>query len=310
MKKLDVLANECFIGALTNSGVVCNMVSEEDDGHMVIEDWQRAGKYVVCFDPLDGSSNIDCNVAIGSIFGIWHRRTPLNGPTSEVDVLQPGADMVACGYTLYGSTTLIMLAFKGVDGVQGYTLDAHIGEFVHTHANIRIPEVGKIYSVNEGNFNEWDAPTQQYVAECRSAGQSLRYVGSMVSDVHRTLLYGGTFLYPHSKKAPTGKLRYLYEVSPMSMLVERAGGTAFCHLTTSGRSLDLAPKSIHQRVPIFLGSNKNIERLKGIMTQAGLWHAPISSSTASSSSSSASSTTTSTTATATHSDPKPAHTAH
>ncbi|XP_055809617.1 fructose-1,6-bisphosphatase, cytosolic-like [Solanum dulcamara] len=258
-KKLDVLSNEVFIKALVSSGRTCILVSEEDEEATFVEPAKR-GKYCVVFDPLDGSSNIDCGVSIGTIFGIYMMKDA-HEPTLD-DVLQPGKNMLAAGYCMYGSScTLVLSTGKGVNG---FTLDPSLGEFILTHPDIKIPKKGKIYSVNEGNAKNWDGPTSKYVESCKfpkdgSSPKSLRYIGSMVADVHRTLLYGGIFLYPADKKSPNGKLRVLYEVFPMSFLMEQAGGQAF---TGKERALDLVPTKIHERAPIFLGSYDDVEEIK------------------------------------------------
>ncbi|KAL2241900.1 fructose-1,6-bisphosphatase, cytosolic [Sesamum indicum] len=260
-KKLDVLSNEVFIKALISSGRTCVLVSEEDEEATFVEP-SRRGKYCVMFDPLDGSSNIDCGVSIGTIFGIYMVKD--EGKPKIDDVLQPGKNMVAAGYCMYGSSCMFVLSTG--TGVNGFTLDPSLGEFILTHPNIKIPKKGKIYSVNEGNAKNWDSPTTKYVEKCKfptdgAPAKSLRYVGSMVADVHRTLLYGGIFLYPADKKSPNGKLRVLYEVFPMSFLMEQAGGQAF---TGKQRALDLVPKKIHERSPIFLGSYDDIEEIKAL----------------------------------------------
>ncbi|KAI4299041.1 hypothetical protein L6164_032537 [Bauhinia variegata] len=259
-KKLDVLSNEVFVKALITSGRTCMLVSEEVEEAIFVEPSKR-GRYIVVFDPLDGSSNIDCGVSIGTIFGIYLAKDSHN-PTLD-DVLQPGNKLVAAGYCMYGSSCTLVLS-TGNSGVNGFTLDPSLGEFILTHPNIKIPEKGKIYSVNEGNAKNWDAPTAKYVEDCKfpqdgSSPKSLRYVGSMVADVHRTLLYGGIFMYPADKKSPNGKLRLLYEVFPMSYLIEQAGGQAF---TGNQRALDLVPKNIHDRSPVFLGSYDDVEEIK------------------------------------------------
>ncbi|XP_017616860.1 fructose-1,6-bisphosphatase, cytosolic-like [Gossypium arboreum] len=265
-KKLDVLSNEVFIKALVSSGRTCILVSEEDEDAIIVEPSKR-GRYCVVFDPLDGSSNIDCGVSIGTIFGIYMVKDD-HEPTLA-DVLQPGKQMVAAGYCMYGSScTLVLSTGKGVNG---FTLDPSLGEFILTHPDIRIPKKGKIYSVNEGNAKNWDGPTAKYVENCKfpkdgSPSKSLRYIGSMVADVHRTILYGGTFMYPADKKSPSGKLRVLYEVFPMSFLMENAGGQAF---TGKQRALDLVPTKIHDRSPIFLGSYDDIEEIKALYAAEG-----------------------------------------
>ncbi|XP_062028061.1 fructose-1,6-bisphosphatase, cytosolic-like isoform X1 [Rosa rugosa] len=258
-KKLDVLSNEVFIKALISSGRTCILVSEEDEEATFVEPSKR-GRYIVVFDPLDGSSNIDCGVSIGTIFGIYMVKDKEN-PTLD-DVLRPGSNMVAAGYCMYGSSCMLVLSTG--NGVNGFTLDPSLGEFILTHPNIKIPNKGNIYSVNEGNAKNWDKQTAEYVGKCKfptdgSSAKSLRYIGSMVADVHRTLLYGGIFLYPGDKKSPNGKLRVLYEVFPMSYLVEQAGGQSF---TGKKRALDVVPEKIHERSPIFLGSYDDVEEIK------------------------------------------------
>ncbi|KAK8692166.1 hypothetical protein V6N13_075643 [Hibiscus sabdariffa] len=260
-KKLDVLSNEVFVKALVSSGRTCILVSEEDEEANFVEHSKR-GRYCVVFDPLDGSSNIDCGVSIGTIFGIYMVKDD-HDPTLD-DVLQPGKHMLAAGYCMYGSSCTLVLSTG--EGVNGFTLDPSLGEFILTHPDIKIPKKGKIYSVNEGNAKNWDAPTAKYVEKCKfpkdgSSPKSLRYIGSMVADVHRTLLYGGIFLYPADKKSPNGKLRVLYEVFPMSFLMEQAGGQAF---TGKQRALELIPEKIHDRSPIFLGSYDDVEEIKAL----------------------------------------------
>ncbi|XP_068658694.1 fructose-1,6-bisphosphatase, cytosolic [Aristolochia californica] len=260
-KKLDVLSNEVFIKALIGSGRTSILVSEEDEEATFVEA-SKGGRYCVVFDPLDGSSNIDCGVSIGTIFGIYMLKDT-DEPKLE-DVLQPGKNMLAAGYCMYGSSCTFVLSTG--TGVNGFTLDPSLGEFILTHPDIKIPKKGKIYSVNEGNAKNWDEPTAKFVENCKfpqdgSSPKSLRYIGSMVADVHRTLLYGGIFLYPADKKSPNGKLRVLYEVFPMSFLMEQAGGQAF---TGKERALDLIPTKIHQRSPIFLGSYDDVEEIKSL----------------------------------------------
>lgn len=260
-KKLDVLSNEVFIKALVSSGRTCILISEEDEEATFVEPSKR-GRYIVVFDPLDGSSNIDCGVSIGTIFGIYTVKDKEN-PSLD-DVLQSGNNMIAAGYCMYGSSCTLVLSTGS--GVNGFTLDPSIGEFILTHPMIKIPKAGRIYSVNEGNAKNWDEPTTEYVKKCKfpedgSSPKSLRYIGSMVADIHRTLLYGGIFLYPADKKNPIGKLRILYEVFPMSFLMEQAGGQAF---TGKHRALDLVPTNIHDRSPVFLGSFDDVEELKAL----------------------------------------------
>lgn len=256
-KKLDVLSNDCFVNALKFSTKIAVMASEEETDVYIVEDCQD-GKYVIAFDPLDGSSNIDVNVSIGSIFGIW-RRNDVHAPASRADLLRSGNEVIAAGYCVYGSSTQMVLALGG-NVVDGYTLDPSIGEFILTHPNMRIPERGNYYSINEGNTKFWDEAITAYVHSKKfpetGNPSSLRYVGSMVSDVHRTIIYGGVFLYPGDKKAPNGKLRVLYEVFPLSFVIEQAGGKAS---TGHGRTLDLVPTDIHQRSPVVLGSAAEVE---------------------------------------------------
>ncbi|XP_051124573.1 fructose-1,6-bisphosphatase, cytosolic-like [Andrographis paniculata] len=265
-KKLDVLSNEVFIKALISSSRTCILVSEEDEEATIVEKSKR-GKYCVVFDPLDGSSNIDCGVSIGTIFGIYMIK---NFQEAKLDdVLQPGKNMSAAGYCMYGSSCTLVLSTG--NGVNGFTLDPTLGEFILTHPNIKIPKKGRIYSVNEGNTRNWDGPTTKFVGNCKypkdgMPAKSMRYIGSMVADVHRTLLYGGIFMYPADKKSPNGKLRVLYEVFPMSFLIEQAGGQAF---TGKERALDLIPKSIHERSPVFLGSYDDVEEIKALYAAQG-----------------------------------------
>ncbi|XP_053611903.1 fructose-1,6-bisphosphatase 1 [Plodia interpunctella] len=258
VKKLDVLSNDLFINMLKSSFTTCLLVSEENSSVIQVET-ERRGKYVVCFDPLDGSSNIDCLVSVGSIFAIYKKQTP--GEPSEADALRPGKELVAAGYALYGSATMVVLALKG-RGVNGFLYDPSLGEFVLTDPNMRIPERGNIFSTNEGYAAEWPEGLRRYVADKKNPktgkAYGARYVGSMVADVHRTIKYGGIFLYPATKSAPNGKLRLLYECNPMSFIVNEAGG-----LSTDGRGsvLELVPTSIHQRAPCYLGSKKDVEEL-------------------------------------------------
>ncbi|KNE64653.1 hypothetical protein AMAG_10010 [Allomyces macrogynus ATCC 38327] len=265
-KKLDVLANEIFINSLRSSGKVAVMVSEEDEEIIVVGEQDRDGEhahYAVVFDPLDGSSNIEAGVSIGTIFGIYKILPGSKGSTA--DVLRPGREMVAAGYCMYGSSTSLVMSAGG-GKVHGYTLDTTIGEFILTHPNIRIPSRGKIYSINEGNSVYWDDACKEYFTALKTrevngkpAPYSARYVGSMVADVHRTILYGGIFAYPADKKSKSGKLRVLYECYPMAFLVEQAGGRAS---TGHARMLDYVPTKIHERSPIFLGSAEDVADLE------------------------------------------------
>jgi fructose-1,6-bisphosphatase I len=215
------------------------------------------GNYVVAMDPLDGSSNIDVNISIGSIFAVYHVAEK-GRPATLADVLQPGSELVCAGYTMYGSATQLVLTIKGCD-VNGFTLDPSTGEFVITHPNMQVPLKKAIYSINEGNCRHWDESIQKYVEDLKSGdtSYSARYVGSMVADVHRTLIYGGIFLYPADKKSKDGKLRLLYEANPMAMIVENAGGMA---IDGQNRILGIKPSGIHQRTGVVLGSKGEVEK--------------------------------------------------
>lgn len=258
-KKLDVLSNDIMINALRASGKTAVLVSEENDEAIFIEDKYK-GRYCVVFDPLDGSSNIDAGVNVGTIFGIYH--VPEGSKGTIDDVLRPGSEMVAAGYTMYGSSANLVITTG--NGVNGYTLDNALGEFILTHPDIKLPSRGKIYSFNEGNSKYFYPPVTAYLesikfpADEKKAPYSARYIGSMVADVHRTLLYGGIFGYPDDKKSKSGKLRLLYEAFPMAFLTEQAGGIA---TTGTKRILDIVPTGIHQRTSVFLGSKEDVEDL-------------------------------------------------
>ena len=265
-KKLDVLTNEIMVKALIASGQAALLVSEEEENVIIVsEHGGHSGKYCIVFDPLDGSSNIDAGVNIGTIFGIYRVREGSQG--SLEDVLRPGREMVAAGYCMYGSSANIVLSTG--NGVNGFTLDNSVGEFILTHPNIQIPARGKIYSINEGNSMYYHEPVLKYLDSVKypkdgSKPYSARYIGSMVADVHRTLLYGGIFCYPADKKSKDGKLRLLYEGFPMAYLAEQAGGVA---TTGEKRVLDVEPKNIHERVPIFLGSKDDVQDLLSFYQQ-------------------------------------------
>jgi len=262
VKKLDVLSNELFINLMKSSFSTCLLVSEENETAIEV-DVGQGGKYVVCFDPLDGSSNIDCLVSIGSIFSIY-RRLDDTSPASEADALQPGRKCVAAGYGLYGSATMMVISLGA--GVHGFMLDPSIGEFVLTDPNMRIKEKGKIYSLNEGYANLWDPAVKEYVQKKKDAQAGGRYIGSMVADVHRTIKYGGIFMYPATASSPKGKLRLLYECNPMAFLVEQAGGMAIDGHTNI---LDLQPTKIHERSPIFLGSRSDVQEIADLYKKHG-----------------------------------------
>ena len=264
-KKLDVLSNEVFINILKSNGKCAVLASEEEEDAYIVEG--PDAKYVVAFDPLDGSSNIEVNISIGSIFAIWKKKTDSRG--SVDDLLQTGDSLIAAGYCLYGSSTQLVLTIKG-QGVNAFTLDPSLGEFILTSHDMKIPSRGAIYSINEGNASIWDKPTSTYIMNKKfpkEIGQkpySLRYVGSMVADVHRTLIYGGIFMYPKDSKSPGGKLRVLYECFPMSFIIEQAGGKS---TTGKGRVLEILPKKIHERCPIIIGSKEDVEDVEKLYAE-------------------------------------------
>jgi fructose-1,6-bisphosphatase I len=263
VKKLDIIGNETFIWALEKGGEVCAMASEENDDMIPLQGaYSKNGKYVICIDPLDGSSNIDVNVSIGTIFSVYRRVTEPGTEPTLADVLQKGSEIVAAGYVIYGSST--MLVYSTGKGVNGFTLDPSIGEFCLSHPNIKTPADGKMYSINEGNAGEFPAGVTNYlkwVKETDKASNrpySARYIGSMVADFHRNLLKGGVFIYPPTAKSPNGKLRLLFECIPMGYIAIQAGGLA----TTGSHSiLDVEPTEIHQRVPIVMGSKNMVEKV-------------------------------------------------
>ncbi|HVZ42146.1 MAG TPA: class 1 fructose-bisphosphatase [Candidatus Kapabacteria bacterium] len=260
VKKLDVLSNDTIIRAMRYGGHLCAMASEESFGLIPIPDDAEKGSYVLLFDPLDGSSNIEVNAPIGTIFSVLHRVTPDNGSEGTMrDLLQPGYRQVAAGYALYGSSTV--LVYTSGDGVDVFTYDHTLGEFLLSARGLRIPKRGRYYSINEGNAVNWYPGTRRYMEHLKSydkaAGRpySLRYIGTAVADIHRTLLHGGIFLYPSDRKSPNGKLRLMYEVNPLAMLIEQAGGTA---TDGRGRVLDVVPTDVHQRAPIICGSSEDV----------------------------------------------------
>lgn len=257
VKKLDLFADEQLISALERSLITCMVISEENDG--IVQLRSQGGKYIVYLDPLDGSSNIDVNVSIGSIFSIYMREARYDPTVKESDALQPGTRQVAAGYVLYGSSTT--LAYTTGLGVSLFTLDPSIGEFILCDRKVQMPDAGTIYSINEGSYNSWEPGLKKYIKYCQEEDAetgrpySARYIGSMVADVHRTLIKGGIFIYPHSKRYPNGKLRLMYECNPLSLIIEQAGGMA-----TNGeqRILEVVPEAIHQRSPIYMGSKQNV----------------------------------------------------
>lgn len=258
VKKLDVFADEKIYQAMDHGGHLCVMASEENEDVLKIPDQYPKGKYVLLYDPLDGSANIDANVSIGTIFSIYRRVTPSGHGTMQ-DCLQPGYKQIGAGYVVYGSST--MMVYTTGDGVHGFTLDPSIGEFLLSHEDIKIPRRGKIYSVNEGNYRWWHDGMKKYVKylqqEDAGTGRpySGRYIGSMIADLHRTLLYGGIFMYPGDQRNPNGKLRLMYEANPTAFIVEQAGGRA-----SNGheRILDVQPTTLHGRTPLFIGSEEDV----------------------------------------------------
>lgn len=259
VKKLDEFADETIFKAMDHGGHLCVMASEENEDLLQIPDHYPNGKYVLLYDPLDGSGNIDANVTVGTIFSVFKRVTP-SGKGTLQDVLQPGYKQVAAGYTLFSSS--MMFVYCTGHGVHGFTLDPSVGEFLLSHENIRIPKRGSIYAVNEGNFNRWNPNMQRYIQhlkeEDKATGRpySARYIGSLVADVHRTLLYGGIYCYPGDTKNPNGKLRLMYENNPLGYIVENAGGAAS---DGTRRILEIQPDSLHQRTPLFIGSVEDVK---------------------------------------------------
>lgn len=263
VQKLDDFANRVIIRRMERAGVLCAMVSEENADFIPIPRQYPVGDYILIFDPLDGSANIDANVSIGTIFSIYRRTSFDQQAVSVGDLLQKGSMQVAAGYIIYGSST--MMVYTAGNGVHGFTLDPSVGEFLLSHPDIKIPERGRIYSVNEGYFSYWDEPTKNIVNYFKSNDSatgrpySSRYIGSLVSDFHRNLIYGGIFMYPADSRdlrKPSGKLRLMCEAAPMAMIAEQAGG-----LATDGirRILDIEPQELHQRVPLFIGSKQDVE---------------------------------------------------
>lgn len=267
VKKLDIFANNQFMGVLQH-GISCSGIASEelDDIISFDDDVSKNSKYVCLFDPLDGSGNIDVNVSIGTIFSVYRRITEKGSQANVKDFLQPGKNQVAAGYIVYGSSTMLVYATRR--GVNGFTLDPSIGEFCLSLPNIRCPEFGKIYSVNHGNFFQYDDWIRKYINICQNKTRdkggpyTQRYIGSMVADVHRNLIKGGIFMYPGTMEKPNGKLRLLYECNPFAFIVEVAGGKA-----TNGkqRILDIEPTELHQRTPLFIGSKGMMEELEGFL---------------------------------------------
>ena len=261
-QKLDVVADEQFIKAFEYGGEVCGIASEENDEFVAFQsETSKNGKYVVLFDPLDGSSNIDVNVSIGTIFSIYKRVSNVGEEATFEDMIQMGSQQVAAGYVLYGSST--MLVYTTGDGVNGFTLDPSIGEFCLSHPNMKMPEKGRLYAMNEGNINICEEGLRDYIAYCQSsendyqAPYSGRYIGSLVADFHRNMIKGGIYIYPETTTAPEGRLRLLYECNPLAFIAEQAGG-----LATTGRKriLDIQPQQLHERVPFYIGSKNMVEK--------------------------------------------------
>lgn len=255
-QKLDVLANIRFTRALAKGGEVCALVSEEAESYV---DLNNDGKYVIAIDPLDGSSNIDVNVSIGTIFSIYRRKSNPGTPIQKVDILQKGREQVASGYILYGSST--MLVYTTGHGVNGFTYEASLGEYFLSHPDMRMPDDGKIYSINEGSANSFSTPIKNYVQFCKDKNYTARYIGSLVADFHRNLLKGGIYIYPATAKDPTGKLRLIYECNALAFIAEQANGKA-----TNGkiRILDIQPDHLHQRTPFHVGSRKMVDTVDAL----------------------------------------------
>ncbi|RDY60129.1 class 1 fructose-bisphosphatase [Flagellimonas nanhaiensis] len=267
-QKLDVLANEKFIQTLKNREIVCGIASEEEDDFIAInsKDENHQNKYVVLIDPLDGSSNIDVNVSVGTIFSIYRRITPVGTPVTMEDFLQPGKNQIAAGYIIYGTST--MLVYTTGDGVNGFTLNPALGTFYLSHPNMEFPETGKIYSVNEGNYIHFPQGVKDYIKYCQKEEgdrpYTSRYIGSLVSDFHRNMIKGGIYMYPKSSMAHNGKLRLLYECNPMAFLAEQANGKASDGFQ---RIMDIQPSELHERVPFFCGSKKMVEKAEEFMAK-------------------------------------------
>lgn len=265
-QKLDVFANEVFIRTLSQREVVCGIASEENDDFIEIQSCinSEMSKYVVLIDPLDGSSNIDVNVSVGTIFSIYRRITPAGTPVQLEDFLQPGNAQVAAGYVVYGSST--MLIFTTGNGVNGFTLNPSIGTYYLSHPNLKIPEEGNIYSINEGNYAHFPQGVKDYLKYCQAEEDerpyTSRYIGSLCADFHRNMIKGGIYIYPSGTTSPNGKLRLLYECNPIAFLAEQAGGKASDGFN---RILDMQPKELHQRVPFFCGSKKMVEKAEEFM---------------------------------------------
>lgn len=267
-QKLDVLANEKFIQTLINREIVCGIASEEEDSFISVnsQDKQHQNKYVVLIDPLDGSSNIDVNVSVGTIFSIYRRITPIGTPVTLEDFLQPGINQVAAGYIIYGTST--MLVYTTGHGVNGFTLNPAMGTFYLSHPNMQFPETGHIYSINEGNYTHFPQGVKDYIKYCQREEEdrpyTSRYIGSLVSDFHRNMIKGGIYIYPKSSVANDGKLRLLYECNPMAFLAEQANAKASDGFR---RIMEIQPTELHQRVPFFCGSKNMVEKAEEFMAK-------------------------------------------
>ena len=265
-QKLDVYANEKFINTLVNRNIVCGIASEEEESFITINsnDKNNQNKYVVLIDPLDGSSNIDVNVSVGTIFSIYRRQSEIGSEVNINDFLQPGRLQVAAGYIIYGTST--MLVYTTGSGVNGFTLNPAIGTFYHSHSDLKIPKSGNIYSINEGNYLQFPDFVKKYIKFCQEEKNerpyTSRYIGSLVSDFHRNMIKGGIFMYPETAKNPKGKLRLLYECNPIAFICEQAGGLA---VNGNKNTLDIQPKSLHQRTPFYCGSEEMIKDLQNFI---------------------------------------------
>ena len=265
-QKLDVYANEKFINTLVNRNIVCGIASEEEESFITINsnDKNNQNKYVVLIDPLDGSSNIDVNVSVGTIFSIYRRQSEIGSEVNINDFLQPGRLQVAAGYIIYGTST--MLVYTTGRGVNGFTLNPAIGTFYHSHSDLKIPKSGNIYSINEGNYLQFPDFVKKYIKFCQEEKNerpyTSRYIGSLVSDFHRNMIKGGIFMYPETAKNPKGKLRLLYECNPIAFICEQAGGLA---VNGNKNILDIQPKSLHQRTPFYCGSEEMIKDLQNFI---------------------------------------------
>jgi fructose-1,6-bisphosphatase I len=265
-KKLDVLANDIFIHTLINREIVCGIASEESDNFMNVEGHRQENenKYIVLIDPLDGSSNIDVNVSVGTIFSVYRRISPVGSPVILDDFLQKGIHQVAAGYVIYGTST--MLVYTTGHGVNGFTLNPSIGTFYLSHPDMTFNKEGHIYSINEGNYTYFPQAVKNYIKYCQQVEgdrpYTSRYIGSLVSDFHRNMIKGGIYLYPNSKKDPNGKLRLLYECNPMAFIAEQAGGKASDGFI---RVLEIQPTALHQRVPFYCGSYNMVQKLENFI---------------------------------------------